>query len=377
MQNSADNYAQWIRNVMTQANDEQLILIGSSFDEPLHLLGKTLKKAFQGGLPETYQSVFVNGNPLVVDLLSSHYRVAPESVLCTTGVTTSLALLYRTFTQPGDHILIESPGLDLFTILANERGLDIDFVDRPARLNFSVDLDNLKAKIRKDTRLLVLSNLHNPSGALMLAEEIKEIAAIAAAHDCIVIMDEIYLGYVENEDGSATSAHLAENIVAINSLTKTHGLSSLRCGWVIASARYMEPLRRYNSLHEYGVSKLAHAIAGLVLQEEDIYRAHRQSVMKQVKPRIDFHIAELIKDGLVNDFVPQYGCMYFPIIKGIDDTKAFTSWLGREKKVVVAPGEYFGMSGAVRLGLPERNNDLCLALERFSSGIRTYIEEGR
>lgn len=373
MQNGADNYAQWIRNIMTHAADDQLIMIGSSFDEPVELLSRTLKNGFSNGFPKTYQSVFVNGNPMVVDLLSKRYKVMHEEVLCTTGVTTSLALLYRTFTRPGDHILIENPALDLFTILAQDRELEIDLIERPARLNFAVDMNSLKERIRDNTRLIVLSNLHNPSGALLSEAEIKEIATVAAAHDCLVIMDEVYMGYVESDDNFLTAAHIAPNIITLNSLTKTHGLSSLRCGWIIASPDLMEPLRRYNSLHEYGVSKLAHAAAGLVLLEEDIYRAHRLDVMREVKPLFDFHLSELSREGLINDFVPQYGCMYFPVLKDCKASKSFSTWLSKEKNLVVAPGEYFGLPGAVRLGLPERNQDLSLALERFSSGVRAYI----
>jgi len=372
------DYAQWIRKVMTAPDRGQLNLIGSSFDEPLHLLEDTIKRGFCDGLPEAYKSVFVNGNPLVQQLLCKHYRIEPQQLLCTTGATTSLGLIYRTFTQPGDHVLIERPALDVFAVLAEERQLAVDWIERPADLNFQVNLDSLRRHIRPETKLIVLSNLHNPSGALLADADIKDIAAIAAENDCLVVMDEVYIGYAQNMDKEnsgvcVTSAHLAPNIIAINSLTKTHGLNSLRCGWIITQPDTLRELRRFSDSHEFSVSKLSHAVAGLVLQEESVYTEYRNKVMAKVKPIIDFYMNALVRDGLINDFIPEYGCMYFPVITGMDDTQPLTEWLEKEKKVIVAPGVFFGLPSAVRLGLPEHNEDLTVALERFTSGVREYL----
>ena len=370
--NYANSYAQWIRNVMTAEGTQDYALIGSSFNEPLALLKDTLKKNFCEQFTDYYKSVFVNGNPLVVDFLSRYYQVRSAQVLCTTGATTALSLIYRTFTQPGDQVLIETPALDVFRILAEERGLQIDWVERPAHLDFAVDLHQLAAKITDQTKLIVLSNLHNPSGALLDDQQIKAIASIAAKHNCLVVMDEVYMGYAEASEASRTAIHLADNIISINSLTKTHGLSSLRCGWIIAAEQWLEPLRRFSDLHEYGVSKIAHAVAGLVLEQQSLYRDYREAQMASMKPLIDFHMLQLIDEGLINDFIPKYGCMYFPVLKGVSDTKHFADWLFKRSQVVITPGEYFGYAGAIRVGVPENRDNLSLALERLSAGIRDY-----
>ncbi|WP_051986189.1 pyridoxal phosphate-dependent aminotransferase [Pseudidiomarina salinarum] len=373
--NYANSYAQWIRSVMTSNNTKDYALIGSSFNEPLDLLKETLKTNFCDNFTDYYQSVFVNGNPRVVDFLSRHYDVPSSQLLCTTGATTALSLIYRTFTQPGDHVLIESPALDVFRILAEERALNIDWIERRPELDFAPDLDQLTAKITDQTKLIVLSNLHNPSGARLNDDMIRKVAGIAAQHGCLVVMDEVYLGYAEASSSSRTAAHLGDNIIAINSLTKTHGLSSLRCGWIIAAEQWLDPLRRFSDLHEYGISKIGHAIAGLVLEQRALYSDYREQQMAAMKPVIDAHLRELIKEGLINDYLPEYGCMYFPVLKGVTDTKHFADWLFKRSEVVITPGEYFGFAGAIRVGVPETIDNLHVALERLTAGIRAYIRQ--
>lgn len=369
------SYAQWIRRVMTRDDAEAMPLIGSSFSEPTELLARTLRDGQAGGVPVTYESIFVNGNSRLKSLLSEAYSVAQEQVLCTTGASRALSLVYGAFVRPGEHILVERPCHDLFGILARDRQLNIDYLLRRPDDDFDLRPEELARAMRPDTRLVVLTNLHNPSGRLLSDERVAELAQVAAERNALVIVDEVYLGFVEESGRAPCAASLADNLVSINSLTKTHGLSTLRCGWIIGADAPMRVLRDYSNQHEFGVSKLAHAVAALVLARSDEYAAYRRSVIERVKPVFDHYLGELAAHGLTRSFRPGYGCIYFPVFTNIPDSLAFCRWLEERWKVIVAPGEYFGYPGGVRVGVPERFDMLEPALEAFCQGVREYAAE--
>lgn len=368
------SYAQWIRSVMTRSDSRAMPLIGSSFAEPVRLLAQTIESGLQGGLPSTYQSVFVNGNPRLKHLLSRQYEVSTDRILCTTGASRALSLIYGAFARPGQRVLIERPAHDLFEVLARDRGLIVDHLLRRPEDDFDVTPESFLEALSGDTRIVVLSNLHNPSGCLLTDRRLEELSLIAARRDTLVIVDEVYLGYADAARGAACATNIADNLISINSLTKTHGLSSLRCGWIIAAEPIMEVLRDYSDQHEFGVSKLSHAVAALVLEEEENYARYRRELIGRVKPIFDHYLGQLVEKNLIGPALPDFGCVYFPVFTEIADSGAFCRWLEKEKRVIVAPGEYFGYPGAVRVGMPEQVELLEKALEGFVTGVVEYSD---
>lgn len=366
------SYAQWIRRVMTRDDAEAMPLIGSSFAEPTDLLARTLREGQADGLPMTYESVFVDGNSRLKSLLSKAYAAPAEQILCTTGASRALSLVYGAFLRAGERILVERPCHDLFGILARDRQLNVDYLLRRPEDDFDLRPEELARSMRPDTRLVVLTNLHNPSGRLLSDERVVELAQVAAERNALMIVDEVYLGFVDESEHAPCAANLADNLISINSLTKTHGLSSLRCGWIIGAEESMHLLQDYSNQHEFGVSKLAHAAAALVMARSDEYAEYRRRAIKRVKPVFDHYLGELAAEGLTRSFRPENGCIYFPVFTTISDSLAFCRWLEDRKKVIVAAGEYFGYPGGVRVGIPERFEMLEPALEAFCQGVREY-----
>lgn len=369
---SSQTYVEWLRRTMRRASPDHVQLVGSSFSEPVELLEQTLRQGLEDGMLRTYESVFLDGNRTLNGLLADYYEVGRDRVLSTTGASRALSLVYGAFVQPGERVLIERPCHDLFEVLARDRGLVVDnFLRRPDE-GFEIDPEELERNITPQTRLVVLSNLHNPSGKLLDRKALALIAEVADRHSLLVVVDEVYLGYARDVEKSLWAAGIADNLITVNSLTKTHALSSLRCGWIIAAPEVMAPLRKYSALHEFGVSKFAHAVVALVLMENERYARHRQRAVARVKPLFDHYMGRLADRGLILPFLPGHGCIYFPVFTGIDNSMEFSRWLEHHKKVVVSPGECFGYAGAVRVGMPERIGQLEQALEAFCSGVEEY-----
>jgi aspartate/methionine/tyrosine aminotransferase len=370
-------YAQWVRRAIRQARADGgdiLPLFDSSVEEPVEQLRHLVEDAFSAPITSKYQSVFVGGNPYVVDAIAERYGVAPERVLPTTGATTGLSLVYRAFLKRGDHVLVETPGFDLFGDIGKSLGAHVDFFGRIGE-DYAIDEFEIAQKLTPRTRLIVLSDLHNPSGMMLRPDVIARIARMAAERGVHLVVDEVYGDYAGGGVRPSTAAHLSPNIVAVSSLTKIYGLSTLRCGWIIADEALLDPIRRVSDHFEFGVSKLAHAVAALVLEKRAGFDLYTESVLARARPILERHFAAWLDEGLVEGRLPDFGCIFFPKLVGIGDTIAFSEWLADRYGVIVAPGEFFGAAGHVRIGFAHAPDVLESGLSRVREGLKAYASQ--
>jgi aspartate/methionine/tyrosine aminotransferase len=367
-------YAQWVRRAIrnTMAAQRPAIpLFDSSVEEPTELLRRTIMAGFVRPITSRYQSVFVNGNPYVVEKLASRYGVAEERVLCTTGATSALSLVYRAYLSPGDHILVETPGFDLFADIARSLGARVGFFRRRGP-EFGIDVDEVAAMLEPDTRLVVLSNLHNPSGMLLSDRELEALADAVTGRGVKLIVDEVYGDYADCDARPGSAVRLSPDFIGISSLTKIYGLSTLRCGWVVADPEALAPVRRVSDHFEFGVSKLAHAVSALILEDSTAFDENSQQVLASARPVIEHFFGDWVDAGLVDGALPKFGCISFPKLVGIEDTKEFSAWLADSTGVIVAPGEFFGAPGHIRIGHAHPPDVLERGLAQLTGGLRAY-----
>ena len=370
-------YVQWVRRAVARAmqgHDDAGMLFGSSVEEPVELLRQTVESGFRAPITSRYTSVFVAGNPFVMEQLASSYGVGLDHILPTTGATGALSLLYRAYLKPGDHVLVETPGFDLFQDIAHALNAHVDCFNRKGP-RFEIDPDEIESRILPNTRLIVLTNLHNPSGMLTSDETLRAVATIAERHDIKVIVDEVYGDYADPLVRSHSASQLSPRLVSVNSLTKIYGLSTLRCGWIVAEPQVLAPVRALNDQFEFGVSKLSHAVAALVMENSGAFDAYWKGIISTARPIMNRYFANWHREGLVSGELPDYGCIAFPRLSGIDDTQSFSNWLADRHGVIVVPGELFRAAGHVRIGFALAEQELDRALAHFTEGLKEYREQ--
>ncbi|MFS8084715.1 MAG: aminotransferase class I/II-fold pyridoxal phosphate-dependent enzyme, partial [Acidobacteriota bacterium] len=185
--------------------------------------------------------------PLVV-ALASHCGVASESVVTISGGT-SMAnhLAMAAALEHGDEVLIEEPTYEPILAVANYFSAKIKRFSRSFENEFRVDVDEIARQITSRTRLIVLTNLHNPSSALVDEETLRKIGELASSAGARVLVDEVYLEAMF-EAAPQSSVHLGPEFIATSSLTKGYGLSGLRCGWLLAEPELAQQMRLLNDL---------------------------------------------------------------------------------------------------------------------------------
>lgn len=346
----AETYSDWVgRSIQARTlRTDAMPLFESTISEPTTALFEIIRQAFSTALSPHYVSVFAGGNCFALDALAARYGIPRRQLISTTGATSAIGMALRALIHPGDRVLVETPGFDLLGRLAEEAGAGVDRVRRPAP-DFRVDLADLRANLTPRTRAVMITNLHNPSGAWLSPAEIREIAAVAAETGAVLIVDEVYADFAQ-PNVAPPAAMLAPNVVTVSSLTKVFGLFSLKFGWLCAAPDLLARIRASAPDGDVGISKLSHAIAADVLDQSAVFDRHWTTLLAAGRPIVARHVAAMTADGLLEGDLPEFGCMYFPRVVGVDDTRALASRLWRDHGLLVAPGEYFDLPGHIRLG---------------------------
>jgi aspartate/methionine/tyrosine aminotransferase len=364
------DFAAWSRALYRRMPlpDDAHLLFESTIEEPARQLTDVIRAGFNGRVTDRFASVFGRGNPHVVVALAKRYGVAEERIVCATGASNAIAMTLAALIEPGARILIERPGFDVLTTLARQAGAEVEYFDRPAP-GFGIDLAAFRKALGGGARVAIISNLHMPSGRMLSWAEFADVASIAAEHGALVLVDEVYADFAGAE-GPPCAASLSPNMISVNSLTKVFGLFSLRCGWIIAEPDLARRIARSAAGREFGISKLAHAVAACVLEDPAPFEAHWRAVMAASRPVMERHLAAMTAEGLLDGELPEHGCICFPAVPGESDTRALARDLWLKDRLLLAPGEFFGHPGHVRLGFGLPAGRLDEGLGRLHDALR-------
>jgi hypothetical protein len=368
-----ETYAGAMRKTLKKlaSNDSAISLLCSSVVEPSDLLQKLVARNFENSITTRYQSVMTGNNPYLERALARRYGVSEANILCNVGVTDGISFLYKALVNPGESVLVERPGFDIFWDFAKALDINVDYFSRKGPA-FQFDVDEVMAKITPQTRLIVLSNLHNPSGAMVAEELIARLADGVRKHGLFVVVDEVYRDYAGFADVDEWSPERNPNVIRLSSLAKIYGLSSLRCGWIIADKRVIEAISPVFMKFDFCVSKLSHAVAAALLEEPSEFDAFVKNEISRSRPTALEELSQLKASGIIEVEVPDYGCICFPKIIGVEDTKGLAEWLIDNRSVYTVAGEYFGAPGYLRIGFAIDPDKFKAGMQKLAEGIEIF-----
>jgi aspartate/methionine/tyrosine aminotransferase len=284
----------------------------------------------------------------LVDRLAARFGTDPACVV-TPGGGTSFAnhLALAVTVSPGDEVLIEHPTYPLITDTLRYLRADIRSFARRPEESWRLDPDAFRAALTPRTRLVVLTNLHNPSGAFADATTVDAIAEAAAGAGALVLIDEVYRELLCTEQAATTSFRADRNIVVTGSLTKAYGLSGLRCGWCLAPAPLAERMRRLNDLFGVLPPHPAERMAVAAFDRLDYFRGRANALIAANRAAY----AEILgAHPALEQFACPQGTTMFPRLKQGDGDALFDVLMA-DFDTSLVPGRFFGCPAHVRIGL--------------------------
>ncbi|MGZ4826871.1 MAG: aminotransferase class I/II-fold pyridoxal phosphate-dependent enzyme [Terriglobales bacterium] len=325
-------------------------------------------------LPVTIDELEINGptaygyEPLL-DRLAAKNKVASECVVYINGGT-SLAnnIAIAGITESGDHVLSEAPGYELLDTTARFLGLEVSHFERRFQDGYRVDPGEIQRRLTPRTRLIMLTNLHNPTGVLADNDTLRQIGEIARSAGARVLVDEVYLD-MAFERTPASSFHLdPETFVVTSSLTKAYGLSGLRCGWVLAEPKLAERLWRINDLYAASPVHTAELLSVIALDNLGKIAARAKSLLDGNRAALNRFFDSC---GALDVVRPEFGTVSFPRLRR-GSVEAMFDRLRDKYETTVVPGSFFAAAQHFRVGIggdPEMTRE---GLERLGKALQEF-----
>ena len=307
--------------------------------------------------------------------LASHNGVPEECVVAAAGTSMANHLAMAAVLAPGDEVLIEQPAYGPLLDLAEYLGARIRRITRAFATDFALDAGEIELVITGKTRLIVLTNLHNPSGALLAAETLQRIGARAQEVRAYVLVDEVYLEMLF--DSAAPFAfRIGEKLsgenpfIVTSSLTKLYGLSGLRCGWIIAAPELARRIWLLNDLFAATAPHVSELMSVMAFKNLESFRERARKLLAANRPVID---AFLDSRRDLECFRPRGGTVFFPRLTS-GEPEQFLQLLRDKYETTVVPGSFFEMSQHFRIGIGGPTDELRVALDRMSEALDEFAK---
>jgi len=304
------------------------------------------------------------GHEPLLQAIAARYRVPRECVVSAMGTSMANHLVMAALLRPGDEILIEHPAYDPLPALARQLGIHVRRFARHAEDGFRIDPDEVARSVGLGTRLIALTNLHNPSGALTDEDTLRRIGEVARNVGARVLVDEVYLDALFEAE-PRTAFHLGETFIVTSSLTKVYGLNGLRCGWVFAEPALAERMWRLSELF-IGHGSMTAEMLGVVAFENlgAIAKRSRKLLEKNRDALNAFYATRADLD------VPphQFGTVSFPRLRS-GTAAQLCQLLETRYETAVVDGAFFGMPHHFRIALGTRPKRFAAGLERLGQAL--------
>ena len=306
------------------------------------------------------------GYPPLVEAIARRYGVATERVATATGAAGANFLTLGALIRPGDTVLAEWPGYDPMAGAARFLGAHVSTFERSWEDGFRVNPDRVAHELTPDTRVILLTNLHNPTGVHTDAWTLEAVAEMAAGIGAKVLVDEVYLEAVCGLD-AVPAATRDDALVSVNSLTKSFGLAGLRVGWLLADPRVVERARRVRDVVDGSGAVPSERLGVAAFEHIDTLLARARSILEPNWKLVKRFVDERPELAWV---APAVGsCVAFPRLGGVEDAEPFVEMARTEHGVGVVPGRFFGAPAHFRIAMSGRRDVLEAGLEALGAAL--------
>ena len=339
------------------------------FDTPSHIV-TSLEKALSSG--KTHYSPLL-GETALREEITIHAKklyggqISKENVAVLPGAQAALFSAFQCIAEIGDEVIALEPTYATYPAVIRGSGAKLITV----KLNrnekgYYLDLNDIEKAITSKTKAILINSPSNPSGAVFIQEDLNKLVDLCEERGIWLISDEVYWSLCyENDHASAfNQLHTRENVIVLNSLSKSHAMTGWRIGWIIAPEEIIEAMLFLSQAQYFGVSQFVQMAAIEALRDFENPRKFKEIF----RERRDAFVAELNKSKVLKSNTPQGGMfLLIDIEKTGIDGQLFAERLLEEEHVAVVPGFGFGdsMQYSIRVGFLDEIPRLIEAAQRI------------
>jgi len=320
-------------------------------------------------LPVNLEELEINGDnsygyaPLQ-QAIAAHHEVDPECVVESGGTSMANHLAMAAIIEPGDEVLIEHPTYGPILDVARYLEADVKRFRRVEENGWTIDPADVRRCVTPKTRLIVITNLHNPTSVLTPEPVLREIGDMARSVGALVLVDEVYLDAVY-EGTPRTSFHPGPEFVVTSSLTKVYGVSGLRCGWILAQPDLAWKMRRLNDLYSATAVYPGELLSVAVFQHLDLLRERARRIVDADRKLLREFLA---RQSAVSAVWTEWGTTSFVKLRD-GNGDIFLERLRAEFDTSAVPGRFFQMPDHFRIGMGVNTKMFAEGLNRIGHAL--------
>jgi aspartate/methionine/tyrosine aminotransferase len=296
-----------------------------------------------------------------------HPEATAEHVLLTTGTSEANFLALATLTAPGDEVVIVMPNYMQLHGIARGLGARVKEVWLREEWGWRIDLDALRAAVTDATRVVCICNPNNPTGQVLSAAEVLDIATITERHGAWLLADEVYRGAERIGPETATAFGHHDRIVVTGGLSKAYGLPGLRVGWIVAPPERIAAAWALKDYTTIAPATLSELLAEVALARRPQLLARARFLLSERWPILEAWAAAHAQE--LHWVAPAAGgiCFFgysFPI-----DSTELVDRLIRDWSTMVVPGAHFQAERHLRIGFGMPTHTLRGGLEAIDRAL--------
>lgn len=310
-------------------------------DDPEQFLSYSLK------YPES------DGSNELRDHIAKWYGARRDEILVTNGGSEANFTALWGLLDPDDHAAIMLPNYLQSWGLSraySAKTTTFQLVEHKANNRWALDIESLRRAVTKKTKLIVVTNPNNPTGAVLNEEEMSELIRVARKANAWLLVDEIYRGAEVRDSITPTFWGRYDKLLITSGLSKAFGLPGLRIGWIVAPAKTIAQLCRYRDYTTLTPTFLSDRLARVVMEP-----ARREQVLERTRtiirrnlPRLESWIRS--HRDILTYIPPVAGAITFFRYKLPISSAALFDRLRKERSVLITPGDHFGVGRYIRVG---------------------------
>lgn len=304
-------------------------------------------------------------------LVSNQYQsLDADNVLVTNGAIGANFLLLYSLIQPGDHVVAVHPTYQQLYEVPTSFGATVDLLPLREENNYLPDLNELKSLVNEKTKMIIINNPNNPSGAIIEKEMLEEIVEIARSYDAYILCDEVYRKLLQEDDLVVPSiVDLYEKGISTSSMSKVLSLAGLRLGWIAGPKEVIYECFRHRDYTTISCGMLDDILAVHALKNYDKILDRNRKIIKENLTILD---AWVEKEPLISYVKPRAGTTAMLKYDLPVSSEDFCIGLFKANGAFLTPGSCFDIESHVRIGYACKTEVLEQGLQKVSEYLRTF-----
>ena len=345
------------------------------FDTPMHIREAARKALNEGHTHYTHTAGLPELREAIAEKLLKENKIKadPETeITVTVGGFAALFSTFQTVINPGEEVIVTEPSWPSYKgFIKLSGGIPV-----PLQLkapDYPLDVTSLEEKITEHTKMVVINNPNNPTGAVYNLKQLKALASLAKKHDFLVLADEVYEKIVfgnTHHYSIASLTSMKEKTITVNSFSKTYAMTGWRIGYVVTNEQMTAGIRR---IHSYAVSCVSPAFQKAALIALTAPNDCVQQMVRKYKERRDITVEALNDIPRLQCIKPRGTFYLFPDAQGLGLPSAnLAEQMLKKAKVATIPGSAFGPNGEghLRMSIAVSKKDLLEAVKRIKNFVR-------